>query len=89
MREVDQMDARSEETAMQDEKVLGMCTCEGCPTWFECGESMGYCLQSVGRSECIEDELACICKACPAYRELGLTEWYYCTRDSEAVQRGT
>ncbi len=30
----------------------------------------------------------CICKACPVYPMMGLTEWYFCTRDSEKVQKG-
>lgn len=69
-----------EEMEARKETVIAKCTCEGCPTWFQCGESIGYCIPSVGKSGCIEDELACICKACPAYKELGLTDWYYCTR---------
>lgn len=64
------------------------CICKGCPSYVDCGESIGYCFVTIGKSKCIEDEMACICKGCPVYPMMGLTEWYFCTRDSEKVQKG-
>jgi hypothetical protein len=82
------MEMSPEEMEARKEMVVGTCTCKRCPSYYDCGESIGYCLPSIGKSECIEDEMACICKACPAYKELGLGEWYYCTRGSEKAQKG-
>ena len=82
------MDMSPEEIEQKKQMVVGQCTCKGCPSYFDCGESIGYCYVTIGKSECIEDEMACICKACPVYPMMGLTEWYYCTRDSEKVQKG-
>ena len=83
------MDMSPEEMEARKQKVIDQCTCRKCPTYFDCGESIGYCLPMVGKSECIEDEMACICKACPVYPMMGLTEWYFCTRGSEAEQTGS
>jgi len=77
-----------EEMRAMEPRIMAECTCRGCPTWFDCGESVGYCAHTVGKSSCIEDELACICKACPIYPAMELTEWYFCTRGSEREQLG-
>lgn len=82
------MEMSPEEMEAKRQKVIAGCTCEGCPSWFECGESIGYCFVTIGKSECIEEEMACICKGCPVYPMMGLTEWYFCTRGSEKVQKG-
>ncbi len=75
-----------EQMREMEPRIMAECTCRSCPTWFDCDESVGYCAHTVGRSSCIEDEMACICKACPIYPEMELTEWYYCTRGSERDQ---
>jgi hypothetical protein len=69
-------------------RIMEECTCKKCPTYYDCGESIGYCAHPIGKSKCIEDEMACICKACPIYPVMGLTEWFFCTRDSERAQTG-
>lgn len=65
--------------------VMANCICPQCPSWVpeavENGEG-GYC--AVGASECIVDEVGCICGSCPVTAELGLEWGYYCTRGSAA-----
>ncbi|NOQ54665.1 MAG: DUF2769 domain-containing protein [Thermoplasmata archaeon] len=82
------MDMSPEEMEQKEQMVVGQCICKGCPSYVECGESVGYCFPTIGKSKCIEDEMACICKACHVYPMMGLTEWYFCTRGSEKVQKG-
>ena len=66
------------------------CTCPGCPSYNECalsGQELLYC--SIGKStECITEEKGCICPSCPMTEEMGLNHMYFCTKDSEKVQRG-
>ena len=63
--------------------VMENCICPQCPSWIpeaaEKGEG-GYC--AVGMSECIVDEVGCICPDCPVTEEKGLMWGYYCTRGS-------
>lgn len=65
--------------------VMENCICPECPSWIpeatELGEG-GYC--AVGVSECIVDEVGCICADCPVTLEKGLMWGYYCTRGSAA-----
>ena len=76
----------SKEIEKKKKKVLDMCICPSCPSWEECGEKGGFCLATIGKSACIEDEKGCICPGCPVTDELGLTHDYYCTRGSEKEQ---
>ncbi len=77
------------ETEMTEEEmtawVMENCICPQCPSWIpeaaEKGEG-GYC--AVGVSECIVDEVGCICGSCPVTEEKGLEWGYYCTRGSAA-----
>ena len=77
------------EPVMTDEEkmtyVMENCICPQCPSWVpeasEKGEG-GYC--ATGMSECIIDEVGCICSECPVTAELGIEWGYYCTRGSAA-----
>ncbi|WP_462272880.1 DUF2769 domain-containing protein [Methanohalophilus sp.] len=77
-----------EEMEQKKEMVMSMCICPSCPSWVECGEKGGYCLSTIGKSDCIKEESGCICGGCPVTEELGLTNGYYCTRGSEKEQLG-
>ena len=65
--------------------VMENCICPQCPSWVpeasEKGEG-GYC--ATGMSECIVDEVGCICADCPVTEEMALEWGYYCTRGSAA-----
>jgi hypothetical protein len=71
------------EEEMMIADVMAKCICPQCPSWIpeaaEKGEG-GYC--AVGVSECIVDEVGCICPDCPVTAEKGLMWGYYCTRGS-------
>jgi hypothetical protein len=77
-----------EEMEKRKQMVLGLCTCPGCPSWVECGEEGGFCLQTIGKSSCIEEEKGCICPGCPVTEKMGLNHDYFCTRGSEKEQSG-
>lgn len=77
-----------EELEQSKQMVLGMCMCQGCPSWVSCGEDVGYCHVLVDKSSCIENEAGCICRGCPVYGQMGLTQLYFCIRGSESSQRG-
>jgi hypothetical protein len=68
--------------------VMEQCICPQCPSWIpeaaEKGEG-GYC--AVGESECIVEEVGCICPDCPVTAEKDLQWGYYCTRGSAAEMR--
>lgn len=68
------------------EEVFSMCLCKSCPSWIDCGEKGGFCLDAVGESKCIREQQGCLCGACPATKMLKLTHGYYCTRGSESKQ---
>lgn len=73
---------------MEEKKkmVLDMCTCRGCPSFQDCGEEIGYCFPTIGKSKCISDEKGCICGQCPVTEKMKLKHGYYCTRGSEMEQ---
>ena len=71
---------------MEKEMVLKMCICKNCPSFAECNEEIGYCLESIGKSKCIKEEKGCICGGCPVTKEMKLKHSYYCTRGSEKEQ---
>jgi hypothetical protein len=82
------MDADPKELEEKKNMVLNMCTCKQCPSFKECGEVIGYCFPTIGKSNCIKDENGCICGNCPVTTQLDLKQGYYCTRDSEKEQSG-
>ena len=67
-----------------DAEVL--CVCKQCPTYFDCGEPLAFCLYENGISSCIAVERGCICPGCPLYRASGLKYDFYCTIGSEKAQ---
>ena len=66
--------------------VLDHCICPDCPSWTECGESGGFCFQTIGKSGCIKEENGCICGGCPVKERMNLKNLYFCTRGSEKDQ---
>ena len=56
------------------------CICAGCPSYYNCGEKIAYCMPEAGKSQCIKVENGCICPGCPVYEEMGFRNLYYCIR---------
>lgn len=63
-----------------------ICTCRSCPTYFDCGEKLAFCLWESGKSKCIITERGCVCPGCPVQQQNGFLNEYYCTRGSEKRQ---
>jgi hypothetical protein len=61
------------------------CLCPMCPTYFDCGEPLAFCLGAGGKSDCIVVDSGCICPGCPVQGQTGYQHVYYCTLGSEAV----
>ncbi len=80
------MDIDLDEMEEKKKMAVSMCICKQCPSFMECGESIGYCFPTIGKSNCIKDEKGCICGSCPVTTQLGLKHDYYCTRGSEKEQ---
>ena len=80
-----------EERQMIVEKRKEQCICDLCPTFQECmgkGEGKeGFAFCTLGKSDCIEKEVECLCSTCPLSREMGLAYSFYCTRGSETQQK--
>lgn len=70
---------------MNQEQASKICICGSCPSYFNCGENLAFCLWESGKSKCISSEVGCICPGCPVQQELGFQKIYYCTRGSEKV----
>jgi hypothetical protein len=70
---------------LTDEQAKEMCICGNCPSYVDCGE-LAFCIESVGKSKCINKEKGCICGGCPVHKILGLKHMFYCTRGSENQQ---
>jgi len=68
------------------DEVLGMCICMTCPSWINCSEKGGYCLSSIGKSACIQEEKGCICRRCQAFKRAGMSRISFCTRGTEEEQ---
>jgi hypothetical protein len=49
-----------------------------CPSYFDCGEPLAFCLADAGKSRCITAENGCICPGCPVQAEMHLSHDYYC-----------
>jgi hypothetical protein len=82
------MEMNPQEMEEKKKMVLGICVCKGCPSFMDCGEDIGYCFPTIGKSRCITEEKGCICGGCPVYAKLELKNAYYCTRGSEKEQAG-
>ncbi len=54
------------------------CICAMCPSYFDCGEALAFCL--AGKSKCIRNEVGCICPGCPVQGAMGFDDFFYCTR---------
>ena len=72
---------------MDKKKVFDLCLCPSCPSWVECAERGGFCIDAVGRSKCIMEEKGCVCGACMVHKEMKMKKNYYCTRGSEKQQK--
>jgi hypothetical protein len=84
------MDMSEEEQMERIEELKPLCTCPDCPSYNQCAADQNelvFC--ALGASDtCITDEKACICPGCPVTDQMGLKNIYFCTRDTERVQRG-
>jgi len=76
-----------DERAKQLEKIKAMCVCTRCPSFVGTGET-DYPFCEIGKSTKIKEEYGCTCGLCPVVAQMGLTRLYFCTRSSEAEQRG-
>lgn len=68
-----------EEKVPNTEKNANRCLCSGCPTYNECMRTNNehlYC--SRGNTECIFDEVSCLCGQCLVWKEYGIKSFYYC-----------
>jgi len=62
------------------------CVCRMCPTYYDCGEPLAFCMRPQAKSRCIIVEQGCICPGCPVYIESEFTsEGYFCTRGGVQV----
>ncbi|WFN33443.1 DUF2769 domain-containing protein [Methanogenium sp. S4BF] len=68
------------------DEVLGMCICMTCPSWVNCGEKGGYCVDAIGKSACIHEEKGCVCRNCQAFKNAGLKHISFCTKGSADEQ---
>ncbi len=63
-----------------------ICICHGCPSYFDCGEKLAFCMWEEGKSSCIKSEIACVCPGCPVQEQMHYEHVYYCTRGNEKEQ---
>ena len=68
---------------MDWEKAQGMCICTVCPSYFNCGEKIAYCMPQAGKSRCIKIERGCVCPGCPVWEQMHFRHDYYCIKGSE------
>jgi hypothetical protein len=61
------------------------CICKMCPSYFNCGEQIAYCMQDAAISKCIKTESGCICPGCPVWEEMHFQNNYYCIRGNEKL----
>ena len=77
----------AEERMKRIELSKSMCICKNCPSYRGTGETeLLFC--STGQSKIIGKEMGCSCGLCSVVTHMGLTRLYYCTRGTEAEQRG-
>ena len=70
---------------MQKSKGAKLCVCRMCPTYFDCGETLAFCLGDSGKSSCMLVERGCVCPGCPVQTETGFQHVYYCLRGGESM----
>lgn len=71
--------------------VIEICLCAGCPTYKDCGKEgykkeLGFCFNTIGKSECISKGRGCICGGCKYHMKMKFKNFYYCINGSEVVQ---
>jgi hypothetical protein len=71
---------------MDWEKAQEMCICPACPSYFNCGEKIAYCMPLAGKSRCIKTERGCVCPGCPVWEKMHFQRDYYCINGSENGQ---
>jgi hypothetical protein len=79
---------------LQKTEILGLCICEGCPSYEDCAEKGGtkekaFCMSFVGKSKCITIDKGCICGACPVKQKMRLKNILFCIKGSEQEQNKT
>lgn len=65
------------------DEASGECLCKGCPSYFDCGEKIAYCVDDGGKSSCIKNRAGCVCPGCPVQAKMKYTDVYYCIDGSE------
>ena len=65
----------------QEQEAIAKCICPGCPTYADCSKQGGkrekaFCLQSIGKSQCIAKEKGCICPGCPVLRKFNFKQCF-------------
>jgi hypothetical protein len=73
---------------MDWEQAQDACICEGCPTYYACGEKIAFCMPEARKSQCIKIESGCICPGCPVQEEMNFKHELYCTRGNELELAG-
>lgn len=82
-------DVPDEERMKMMEEKGKMCVCPSCPSYNECTkgkEELLYCAK--GKSSCEIEEKGCTCPGCPITEQMGLKNTFFCTKGTEAEQRG-
>ena len=73
---------------MDWKKAREACICITCPSYFNCGEKIAYCMPQAAKSQCIKTEMGCVCPGCPVWQQMGFQSDYYCTQGNEEQQAG-
>lgn len=68
---------------MNREEAEKICLCKSCPSYFECGDKVAYCVDDGGKSQCIKNQAGCVCPGCPVQQEMNYAHIYYCINGSE------
>ena len=68
---------------MNLEQAQDLCICKMCPSYFDCGEKIAYCMPKAAISKCIKIERGCVCPGCPVWESMHYQYDYYCTRGNE------
>ncbi len=64
-------------------EAIGICICGMCPSYYNCGERLAFCLAEAGISKCIKSEMGCICPGCPVQEQTRFQDVYYCIYGGE------
>jgi hypothetical protein len=59
------------------------CICGMCPSYFDCGEKLAFCMSEASISQCIKRENGCICPGCPVQGQMNFQHNYYCIKGNE------